>query len=142
MSFMPNQNTSIKGMRKSVKATSEATEIMQPYLRRKANVIYLRKKVPVDLRQHFDGKREIAISLKTEDRKEAAKRARLELAKIEERFEQLRNPVPTVEERLAKLRQKYPPKPWGDEHLRYRIHSRGIAERAKEPNDERERRER
>lgn len=67
------------------------TMAKQNYLQRRkdSGVYYFRKKIPLDLRDHY-GKAEIKFSLKTKDHKTAAEKARVEAVKLDQEFEGIR----------------------------------------------------
>ena len=60
-----------------------------PNLTKRGNVFQIRVRVPSDVRA-LAGQEHIQVSLRTEDRSEAVKRYRLEQAKLERRFADLR----------------------------------------------------
>jgi len=61
-----------------------------PHLARRHTTYYLRIKVPVDLQDHFDGKKELKKSLKTSSLTVARKMLRAELGTLEKTFAHLR----------------------------------------------------
>lgn len=61
-----------------------------PHLARRHSTYYLRMKVPVDLLDHFSGKKEIKKSLKTSSLTLARKMLRVELGTLEKTFANLR----------------------------------------------------
>ncbi|MGV6815767.1 MAG: DUF6538 domain-containing protein [Thiotrichales bacterium] len=62
----------------------------QTYLRRRGAVYYCRIRIPLDLQAHFDGRQEINLSLRTRDRRQAAKLCRSVVWRITQRFDELR----------------------------------------------------
>jgi integrase len=61
-----------------------------PHMTRRGNVYYLRRRVPVDLLQHYAPKVQFVASLGTSDGREALRKVRLETAKLEEQFHRVR----------------------------------------------------
>jgi hypothetical protein len=67
-------------------------------------VFYLRKAVPKELRPLLENRREVKFSLHTRDRNEAKLKHAEELAKLEAKWANLRQPVTTISERDAHKR--------------------------------------
>lgn len=61
-----------------------------PYIIRRGNTLYLRRRVPTDLISAYGGKKEIVRSLKTKDMTEARSRALAEQLSLEQEFKEKR----------------------------------------------------
>lgn len=62
----------------------------QQHLELRGPVFWFRRKIPLDLLQLYNGKREIRHSLRTRDRSEATRRARVRVVELDEEFAQKR----------------------------------------------------
>lgn len=62
----------------------------QTHLYLRNGVYYFRRRVPTDLLQHYHPKAELNYSLKTKDRREAERLARLEAVKLDGEFQAVR----------------------------------------------------
>ncbi|WP_207000865.1 site-specific integrase [Trinickia mobilis] len=65
---------------------------MCTHLVKRGSVYYFRRKIPLDLIAHYDGKKEVMRSLRTSDKREAEKLAREEGVRLDREFAQLRGP--------------------------------------------------
>lgn len=80
--------------------------IYQTKLAKRGNTYYFRAKVPLDLIAHF-GKKEIKLSLKTTDKREASRLCNLKAVEWDEQLEELRGKrsTPVVNQALQKITQ-------------------------------------
>jgi hypothetical protein len=77
-----------------------------PNLTKRGNVFQIRLRVPSDVRA-LEPKEHIQVSLRTGDHGEAVKRYRLEQAKLERRFADLRATLAAVDKRLEQVHRHW-----------------------------------
>lgn len=66
---------------------------------------YFRAKVPTDLVEHFDGKREVCFSLRTDSFKEATQKARIESVKFDQEINEIRRKVESLQQAQEQARE-------------------------------------
>ncbi|KWR90375.1 site-specific integrase [Cupriavidus sp. IDO] len=73
------------------------------HLTKRGSIYYFRRKIPLDLLQHYPGKREITRSLGTKDSDEAARIARRVSVDLDEEWQTLRNAVNSKQADAARV---------------------------------------